>query len=303
MVSLTHAQSALEELIDPDAELRQLGSGFQFTEGPAWSKAGGFLVFSDIPADARWRWSEAGGMERIAHPTFKGNGMVYEPDGSLLVCEHVSSSVVRLKPSGERQLVAFHYRGNYLNSPNDVVTRSDGSIYFSDPTYGRFPGRVGVGREPELDFRGVYRVPPGGGELELVVPEDEFEQPNGLAFSPDESLLYVDDRDGIKAFDVAPDGSLSGARVFCDHMGSGGQPGAGNPDGMKVDERGNVWCTGRGGVWVIAPDGELLGILETPEVTANLAWGGPSLRWLFLTSSTTVHMVETKVASAPLPFH
>lgn len=303
MVSLTHAQSALEELIDPDAELRQLGSGFQFTEGPAWSKAGGFLVFSDIPADARWRWSEERGMELIAHPTFKGNGMVYEPDGSLLVCEHVSSCVVRLKPSGERQLVAFHYRGTYLNSPNDVVTRSDGSIYFSDPTYGRFPGRVGVGREPELDFRGVYRVPPGGGDLELVVAKDEFEQPNGLAFSPDESLLYVDDRNGIKAFDVAPDGSLSGARVFCDDMGSGEHPGRGNPDGMKVDERGNVWCTGRGGVWVIAPDGELLGILETPEVTANLAWGGPSFRWLFLMSSTTVHMIETRVASAPLPFH
>lgn len=303
MVSLTQAQTGLEALIDPAAELRQLGSGFQFTEGPAWNKAGRYLVFSDIPADARWRWSEDRGMELIAHPTFKGNGMVYEPDGSLLVCEHVSSSVVRLKPSGERQLLAFHYRGTYLNSPNDVVTRSDGSIYFSDPTYGRFPGRVGVGREPELDFRGVYRVPPGGGDLELVVPEGQFDQPNGLAFSPDESILYVDDRDGITAFDVAPDGSLSGGRVFCDHMGSNEFPGRGNPDGMKVDERGNVWCTGRGGVWVIAPDGQLLGILETPEVTANLAFGGPDWRWLFLTSSTTVHMVETRVASAPLPFH
>lgn len=303
MVSLTQAQPGLEALIDPKAELRQLGSGFQFTEGPAWNKAGRYLVFSDIPADARWRWSEDRGMERIAHPTFKGNGMVYEPDGSLLVCEHVSSSVVRLKPSGERQLLAFHYRGTYLNSPNDVVTRSDGSIYFSDPTYGRFAGRVGVGREPELDFRGVYRIPPDGGDLELVVAEDQFDQPNGLAFSPDESVLYVDDRDGITAFDVAADGSLSGGRVFCDHMGSGELPGRGNPDGMKCDERGNVWCTGRGGVWVIAPDGQLLGILETPEVSANLAFGGPAWRWLFIMASTTVHMVETKVASAPLPFH
>lgn len=303
MVSLAQAQSALEELVDPEAELRQLGSGFQFTEGPVWNKAGGFLLFSDIPGDRRWRWSEDRGMEVVAHPTFKANGMVYEPDGSLLVCEHVSSCLVRIRPSGERQLVAFHYRGKYLNSPNDVITRSDGSIYFSDPTYGRFPGRVGTGREPELEFRGVYRVPPGGGDLELVVAEGQFDQPNGLCFSPDESVLYVDDRDDIKAFDVAADGSLSRPRVFCDHMGSSEFPGRGNPDGMKCDERGNVWCTARGGVWVIAPDGQLLGILETPEVAANLAWGGPDWRQLFVMSSTTVHRVETKVASAPLPFH
>jgi gluconolactonase len=303
MVSLAEHTPALEALIDPGSELRQLGSGFQFTEGPVWNKTGRFLLFSDIPADSRWRWSEERGMELVAHPTFKANGMVYEPDGSLLVCEHVTSCLVRLRPSGERQLVAYHYQGKYLNSPNDVITRSDGSIYFTDPTYGRFPGRVGVGRDPELDFRGVYRVPPGGGDLELVVEKGQFDQPNGLCFSPDERVLYVDDRDDIKAFDVAPDGSLSGGRIFCDHMGSGELPGRGNPDGMKCDARGNVWCTARGGVWVVAPDGQLLGILETPEVAANLAWGGPDWRWLFVMASTTVHMVETKVASAPLPFH
>lgn len=292
----------LLELVDPDAELRKLADGFVFTEGPVWHPRDRFLRFSDIQNDTRWRWSQAEGATVEQRPNWIGNGMVYAANGDLLVCEHVTSSVVRIRPNGDRAVAAFHYRGTYLNSPNDVVERSDGSVWFSDPNYGRWDHAVGVARKFELGFQGVYRIPPGG-ELELVVAEEEFEQPNGLCFSPDESVLYVNDLTNVKAFDVASDGSLSNGRVLCDDMGSDEIPGTGNPDGMKVDERGNLWCTARDGVWVLAPDGTLLGIIETPETVANIAWGGDGWRTLFLCTSTSVHALETKVASTPLPYH
>jgi len=158
-----------------------------------------------------------------------------------------------------------------------------------------------VGRDCELDFQGVYRVPPGGGDLELVVAEKEFEQPNGLCFSPDESILYINDRQNLKAYDVAPDGSLSNVRMVRDEMGSTGVPGNGNPDGMECDALGNVWCTARGGIWVIAPSGELLGIIETPAVSGSLVWGGADMHSLFVCTSTTMHVIRTKVGPAPLP--
>src|SRR5215468_10157534 len=201
MLPFAQATDALDKLIDRDQDLRLLGTGFGFTEGPAWNTPGNYLVFSDIPGDRRWRWSEQRGMELMAWPTYKGNGMAYEPDGSLLVCEQVTSSLIRIRPDGLRQVVACHYGGKYLNSPNDVVVRSDGSIYFTDPNYGRWDCWVGVGRKCDLDFQGVFRVPPGGGDLQLVVDPGEFSQPNGLAFSPDESVLYVDDMNDLKAFD------------------------------------------------------------------------------------------------------
>jgi gluconolactonase len=303
MVSLAESTEQLAELIDPSAEFTQIGAGYRFTEGPAWNTPGNFLMFSDIPGDARWKWSAQGGMELVMWPTFKGNGMVYEPDGSLLVCEQVSSCVVRLRPGGEREVVAFHYRGKYLNSPNDVVTRTDGSIYFTDPNYGRWPVAVGVGRECELPFQGVYRVPPGGGDVELVVSEDEFEQPNGLCFSPDESILYINDRQNIKSFALRDDGSLSKIKIVHDNMGSVEIPGNGNPDGMKCDERGNLWCTARGGIWVVDPAGGLLGIIETPEVSGSLCWAGGGSHSLYVCTSTTMQVIETKVTSAPLPYH
>jgi gluconolactonase len=241
-------------------------------------------------------------MELDAWPTYKGNGMAYEADGSLLVCEQVTSSLIRIRPDGAREVVAMHYQGKYLNSPNDVIVRSDGSVYFTDPNYGRWDVPVGVGRKCELDFQGVYRVPPGGGDCELVVAQKEFEQPNGLAFSPDESVMYVNDRRDLKAYDVAPDGSLSNVRTVHDDMGSSGTPGNGNPDGMEVDALGNIWCTARGGIWVIAPSGDLLGIIETPAVSGSLVWGGEDLRSLFVCTSTTMHVIRTKVGPAPIPF-
>ncbi len=235
----------LDGLIAPDAELVQLADGFWFTEGPTWNGPTQELVFSDIPGDKRLRWTEAGGLELLMEPTFKGNGLVFEDDGSLLVCEQVSSTVMRVRRDGVRELVAYHYEGKYLNSPNDIVTRSDGTIWFTDPGYGRWDGPFGAGRKQELDFQGVFRVHRDGGDLTLVCDRDEFEQPNGLCFSPDESILYVNDSPvgEIKAFDVSPAGETSNARLFFSGIGDGTIEG-GTPDGMKCDELGNVWCTG-----------------------------------------------------------
>ena len=292
----------LGELVDPAAEVERVATGFTFTEGPIWNAEGEFLLFSDMPGDVRRRWSEAGGVEEVLRPAWKCNGMVYDSQGNLLVCEHVTSSLVRERPDGVRETLAYAFRGKYLNSPNDVITRSDGIIYFSDPWYGRMPV-FGIERERELGFQGVYRIV-GDGEPELVVAEDEFDQPNGLCFSPDESLMYINDspRADIKVFDVAADGSLSGGRMFCEGIGSGVIE-EGIPDGMKCDERGNIWVTGPRGVWVISAAGEHLGIVEVPENVGNIAWGGPEWRTLYMPSSTSLYRIRTKVASAHLPYH
>jgi gluconolactonase len=294
----------IHSLIEPSAELRLLGEGYEFTEGPVWVAAEQALYFSDIPGDTRWRWTEERGMEVAETPTFKGNGMALDNDGHILVCEQVSSCLVRLRPGGGRDLVAYHYRGKYLNSPNDVVVRgSDGSIYFTDPDYGRWNDWIGQERSKNgVGFRGVWRVPPGGGELQLLVPEDEFDQPNGLCFSPDESLLYVNDSSArdVKVFEVAADGSLGTSRILREGVGTG-VPREGNVDGMECDEHGNVWVTGPGGVWVLTPAGEHLGTVATPEVCGSLCWGGADLHTLFLMTYTTVHAVPTLVGPAPLP--
>jgi gluconolactonase len=302
MVRVAVADRGVEDLLDLGAEFRRLGSGFVFTEGPVWDKAGGHLLFSDIRNDSRYRWSEERGVELVRRPNHIGNGMVFDRAGNLLVCEHVTSRVVAVRPDGDERTVAFHYRGRYLNSPNDVVTRSDGTVYFSDPDYGRWEHAVGVARKRDLDFLGLFRVPPGG-EVVLAAPEPTFDQPNGLCFAPDERELYVNDRHGVKAFAVAADGSLSNVRTVRDDLSSAEGEENGDPDGMKCDAEGNIWCTGRGGVWIMRPGGELLGVLETPEIVANIAWGGPDWRTLYLCTSTTVHALRTKVPSAPLPYH
>jgi gluconolactonase len=179
-------------------------------------------------------------------------------------------------------------------------------MYFTDPIYGRI-AFVGVERDQDLDFQGVYRLPPGAGagsDPILSVARGEFDQPNGLCFSPDESLLYIDDTTHahIKVFDVAADGSLGNGRVLAEGIGRG-VLGEGLVDGMKVDERGNVWVTGPGGIWVISPEGEHLGTVEVPEDTANLAWGGDGWTTLYIAASTSVYRIETRVASTRLPYH
>jgi gluconolactonase len=286
-------------VVETGAAVERIAGGFGFTEGPIWNAAGEYLLFSDLGQDVRYRWSEAGGVSEARRPANKCNGMVYDREGNLLVCEHSTSTLVRERPDGARETLAGHFRGKELNSPNDVVTRSDGTIYFSDPWYGRMAAH-GIERDRELGFQGVYMLAPGS-ELELVVGEDDFSMPNGLCFSPDESLLYIDDTPNarIRVYDVAADGSLSGGRVFRDGIGSG-HADEGVVDGMKCDEHGNVWVTGPGGVWVLSPAGEHLETIEVPEITSNLAWGGGRL---YITASTSVYRIATAVRPARLPYH
>ena len=296
----------LKELVDPNVEVEQLATGFTFTEGPIWHPTEQVLYFSDMPGDVRRKVTMDGAVSEVRNPAFKCNGMTLDADLNLLVCEHVTSSLVRERPGSdaEREILAYHYEGKYLNSPNDVCVRSDGTIYFSDPWYGRFPG-FGIERERELGWQGVFTIPPGGGqdELRLVVEQDEFEMPNGLCFSPDESLLYINDTPGayIKVFDVAADGSLSNGRMFAEGIGSGSLEVGDLVDGMKCDELGNIWVTGPG-LWVFSPEGEHLGVIEIPENIGNLTWGGPDWHTLFVPASTSVYTVQTKVGPRHEPY-
>src|SRR5271167_3854531 len=250
---MTHAtlRPEFEELIDPYAPVGQVGTGFTFTEGPIWHPVDHYLLFSDMPADVRRRWDARQGVTEVKRPSNKCNGMTYDADLNLIICEHATSLLVRERPDGRREVLASHFDRQELNSPNDVCVRSDGSIYFTDPIYGRVP-HYGVERPHDLGFQGVYRVPFAGGAPQLVVDDDLFNQPNGLCFSPDERLLYINDsaRRLIRVFDVAADGSLANGRLFASKIVSPTE--AGGPDGMKCDERGNVWVTAPGGLWVYA---------------------------------------------------
>ena len=196
-----------------------------------------------MPADIRRKWTPDGTVVEVMNPSNKCNGMTYDADLNLLVCEHSTSSVVREQPDGTRETLATHYQGKELNSPNDIVVHSSGAIYFSDPTYGRWPG-FGIERDRDLDFQGVYRLPPGGGDPQLLV--DDFGEPNGLCFSPDESVLYINDTPNalIRVFDVESDGTLANGRMFAESIGDGDLAKGGLVDGMKCDERGNVWVDG-----------------------------------------------------------
>lgn len=289
----------LLDLVAEDAAVERVGSGFQFTEGPIWHPREQCLYFSDIPADTRRRWSAADGASEVRHPNNKGNGMTFDRALNLYVCEHVTSALVRETPAGERQVLASHWRGKELNSPNDVVVKSDGAVYFSDPTYGRMPV-FGLEREQALDFQAVYRIAANG---ELHCEADDFDQPNGLCFSPDESLLYVNDttRAHIRVFDVRADGGLTNGRIFAESIGTGVLE-EGVVDGMKCDERGNVYVTGPGGFWVFAADGEHLGVLGMAENAANLNWGGPGWSDLYCTCSTSVYRIGLKVAGNRLGY-
>jgi gluconolactonase len=228
-------------------------------------------------------------------PSGKSNGLTYDKGGHLIACEHANRRVSRTTADGQVFAIASHYEGKRLNSPNDVVVKSDGSIYFTDPPYG-LSAAYGVESEKELDFQGVYRLSPNGDTLTLLV--DDFDRPNGLCFSPDESILYINDteRMHVRAFDVKPDGTIANDRVFGEEEGD-----TGKPDGMKVDVQGNVYLTGPDGIWVFAPDGTHLGIILVPERTANLAWGGDDWKSLFITASTSVYRVECNGAGVAVP--
>jgi gluconolactonase len=236
----------------------------------------------------------------VMRPANKCNGMTYDAEGDLIVCEHATSTLVMEDTKGNRKVLASHFQGKEINSPNDVVVGNDGSIYFSDPPFGRVPV-FGVERDRELDFQGVFRIPPGGGEL--VLEAADFETPNGLCFSHDGSQLYINDSTKalIRIFDVAADGSIKNGRVFFDHIGDG-DVAEGFPDGMKVDQLGNVYVTGPTGIWVISPESEFLGIINVPEVVGNIGWGGRDWNELYVCATTSLYRIQMKVAGARASF-
>jgi gluconolactonase len=263
---------------------------------------GDHLLFSDIRRSRIVRWDERPEGPEVATfrvPSNLSNGLTLDREGRLLACEGATRRLSRTEPDGTITVLAERYDGKRINAPNDVVVSTTGAIYFSDPFWANnFQNPYGPSVLPEdreLPFSGVFRVDPDG---RLRVVADDFERPNGLAFSPDQRVLYVDDtrRFHIRAFDVRPDGSLANGRVFADIRA----PERGVPDGMKVDREGNVYCTGPGGVWVIAPDAEILGRILMPEVTANVAWGGTDRSTLFLTATSSVYRLPVEVPGLPV---
>lgn len=279
-----------DALIDPDASLEQLATGYKFVEGPAWDPKRGHLTFSDIAGDAMFRWRPGGGPpEPYRRPSRMANGNTYDPEGRLLTCEHASSRLVREQPDGSLTVLASHHGEKELNSPNDVIVTSAGVIWFTDPLPGRKPF-FGVPRAPELDFQGVWRLRPGDAAAEPIVVD--FELPNGVCTNPEETLLYVNDtpRGHIRRFALTPDGALSGGEIFARLEGEG----EGVPDGLKTDTAGRVWCTGPGGVHVFAPSGQALGVIRIPEKTANFTWFGADRSTLVTTSSTSLYTLPMR---------
>lgn len=276
-------------------ELERIATGCLFTEGPLWHPRERYLLWSDMPGDHLRRWSPEEGVTTHRKPCSMSNGLTWDRQGRLIACEHATSRVTRTESDGSVVPIATHYDGMELNSPNDVVCARDGGIYFSDPPYGRAEF-YGVPRPQELSFQGVYRVGPGPTTPALLV--DDFDRPNGLCFSLDERRLFVNDtaRQHIRVFDVRPDGSLGGGKVWAETTGEG--PGA--PDGMKIDSEGHVYCCGPGGIHVFAPDGTCLGVIGMPEYTANFAWGDADYRSLYVTASTSVYRLRVQVPGLPV---
>jgi len=273
-------------------EAERLATGFVFTEGPLWHPDG-FYYFVDVRSSMLYRLTPGRPHEVVREKTGGGNGTTFDLQGRLVLCEGENRRVTRTAGDGRIEVLMDRFEGKRLNRPNDVVCRSDGSIYFTDPGL-----RVPLG-ERELPYAGVYRVAPDGTQS-LVA---DFEYPNGLAFSPDERRLYVANTrwaQYIHVLELDAAGKMMRRRIFAD-MSSDETDGV--PDGMKVDVEGRVYCTGPGGTWVFAPDGSRLGIIRTPEVPANLAFGGPDLKTLFFTARTSVYTMRVKVAGQPHPYY
>ncbi len=276
-------------------DVEELASGFGSdmgpAEGPVWWQEGGYLLFSNIGPDRRMRWTPGQGVTLFSEPTNRANGLTRDRQGRLVACEHDGRRVTRVEADGSLTVIANRYHDRRLNRPNDVVVKSDGSIYFTDP--------MTFNVDSELDFCGLYRVSPDLGTINALVRD--WVLPNGLAFSPDESILYVNDtrQRTIRSFQVEPNGMLALAsdRIFCQMYGD--LPG--NPDGMKVDVEGNVYCTGPGGIWVLDPTGTHLGTILTGAQTTNIAWGEADWRTLFYTTRTTLGRIRLQIPGIPVP--
>lgn len=295
---------AFRRLVPEESAVELIAAGFAFTEGPVWN--GDHLLFSDIPNNRIVRWRrlpEGPEVTTFRYPSgfpadqptnveqMGSNGLTLDRQGRLLACEHGNRRVTRTEPDGSIVVLADRFEGKRLNSPNDLVCRSDGRVYFTDPPYGLVDRTVGK----ELPYQGVFRVDPDG-SLHLVAAD--FERPNGLAFSPDGRTLYVDDsgRRHIRAFDVDEAGAVSNDRVFADlaHAEEG------NPDGMKVDVNGNVYCAAAGGTWVLNSAGAVLGRIITPDRPANVGWGEADWKTLFITARPSVYRLRVAVAGVPV---
>ncbi len=284
LIAAVAAAPAQEESLVA-GELERVATGLQFTEGPAWHPDG-YLVFSDIPADTIYRLGEKG-PEVYRRPSGNSNGLIFDRNLRLVACEHGNRRVSLTGEDGVAASLASQYEGKRLNSPNDLVEKSDGSVYFTDPPYGV------RAEQRELDFQGVFRIGPDG---KLTLAVRDFAMPNGLAFSPDEKVLYVADteKDCLRAFDVKEDGSLANDRVFIRTE----RPERLGADGIKVDVKGNVYITAYDGVWIVSPKGEHLETIRMEERPANLAFGDADGRTLYVTARKSVYKVRVKHAGA-----
>jgi gluconolactonase len=287
-------------LIVPTSSLEELYSDCRWAEGPVWFADLGCLIWSDIPNERMLRWVESGGVSIFRSSSNFANGNTRDRQGRLVSCEHGTRRVTRTEIDGSITVLADSFENKRLNSPNDVVVRSDGSVWFTDPTYGIMSNYEGYRAEPEQATRNVYRLDPQTGALEAVVMD--FGQPNGLAFSPDERVLYVADSASshdpkaprhIRAFDVVDGGRLANDRVFCSLDN-------GLPDGFRVDIDGNVWTSAGDGVHCFAPDGALLGKILVPQTVANVTFGGPRRNRLFITATKSLYAVSTAAIGTSL---
>ena len=283
----------LAKLVEPSQQAQRLATGFGFTEGPLWHPDG-FYHFVDIRANTLHRVTPGKPAEVVRDNTGEGNGTTFDLQGRLVMCEGSHRRVTRMSADGRIETLVERYEGKRLNRPNDVVCKSDGSLWFTDPDL-RVPFA-----ERELPYAGVYRIGTDG--VTTLVADCEY--PNGLAFSPDERTLYVANTrwsQYIHRFELDATGKVLRRRIFAEMASDDDKNGV--PDGMKVDVEGRVYCTGPGGTWVFAPDGQRLGIIKTPEVPANLCFGGPDLRTLFLTARTSVYTLRVNVPGQPHPWY
>lgn len=279
--------AAFAKIVAPDARLQKLATDMQFTEGPVWVAAdGGFLVFSDIPADELKKWTVKDGLTTFRKPSRNANGNTVDRQGRLVTCEHSGRRVSLLEKDGSLVTVVDRFGEKQFNSPNDVAVKSDGTLWFSDPDYGL--------RGQPRDYEGcfVFRFDPKSKALTVLVKD--FDKPNGIAFSPDEQRLYVADSGKprhIRVFDVRPDGTVANGRVFCEID-------KGVPDGIRCDADGRVWSSAGDGVHVFAPDGKLIGKILVPETPANLCFGGAEGKTLFITARKSLYALPVRVKGA-----